>query len=699
LSGAALEPLIAPYIDGDEWLDYVARTLQEVRDRDQQPLGGERPGGSNDGSGMLGDIDGGAELGGGNANQVFVSRMGLVDPSSNESYGPEDDDEDDEDDDEDELDDHSEYSRRGIGGNRGYHVASSGASKSMYPNEEDGDESGIDYVNHSRLYFNPSVTHDDEDQFIIKDDDDDDDDDLADDTIDDSDNHARDIGPAERIGRYRSHQNERPLSSIASDKKVADPVAKDVVEHAAADDDDDDDEEEEDDDGASEMGRMNDFLRNRAADLAEAARSQATGRKQQQQQQRSSAGSNSTVVEEQGNGGNLLSESVDDSGGDVEPKAERRQVIRLSFDGSAHTVAEPGYYDDSLPSYLLSLTPSTSNGAEPPETPPRPTPQQTMAFVPPPLPTYLPPAIGKLKAKQQAAALMMGEPKGRLQDLLYRESKQRSLSSSELDNIVPANIGSGSHQVPASSVTEDDDDDEGRRGRSGSFAARRQRSRSQSAGVGISREMVIQAASQGQFPYLDAKTCEFVGQLKTDTVKMGGAAANGSSNGSSRQRSNTAAGSAIRAQSSGGGPGSAPSSSASSPTVKPVSTREANGMRASSLPQSGLRFLEVLSDDSTTNDLDLSSVCIDDDSSDVEAGSSSSFTFACATSSALAVPQPALRVVTSNEDDDRAWRRNRRNKKTIGLEALPGFPTLPLSPIHKSSPILQLSPSSPTSPA
>ncbi|KAJ2910350.1 sporulation-induced protein, partial [Coemansia aciculifera] len=43
LSGAALEPLIAPYIDGDEWLDYVARTLQEVRDRDQQPLGGERP--------------------------------------------------------------------------------------------------------------------------------------------------------------------------------------------------------------------------------------------------------------------------------------------------------------------------------------------------------------------------------------------------------------------------------------------------------------------------------------------------------------------------------------------------------------------------------------------------------------------------------------------------------------------------------
>ncbi|KAI9474355.1 SIT4 phosphatase-associated protein-domain-containing protein, partial [Coemansia mojavensis] len=44
LSGAALEPLIAPYIDGDEWLDYVARTLQEAREREQQPLGGERPG-------------------------------------------------------------------------------------------------------------------------------------------------------------------------------------------------------------------------------------------------------------------------------------------------------------------------------------------------------------------------------------------------------------------------------------------------------------------------------------------------------------------------------------------------------------------------------------------------------------------------------------------------------------------------------
>ncbi|KAJ2829897.1 sporulation-induced protein, partial [Coemansia furcata] len=79
LSGAALEPLIAPYIDGDEWLDYVARTLQEVRDRDQQPLGGERPGDVP--QGVLGDID---EAAAAAASQVFVSRMGLVDPSSAE---------------------------------------------------------------------------------------------------------------------------------------------------------------------------------------------------------------------------------------------------------------------------------------------------------------------------------------------------------------------------------------------------------------------------------------------------------------------------------------------------------------------------------------------------------------------------------------------------------------------------------------
>ncbi|KAI8318888.1 SAPS-domain-containing protein [Martensiomyces pterosporus] len=85
LSGAVLEPLIAPYINGDEWLDYVARTLQEVRERDQQPLGGERPGGM--------DI-----LSGDDSSQVFVSRMGLVDPATGETYDPEEE-EDDEDED------------------------------------------------------------------------------------------------------------------------------------------------------------------------------------------------------------------------------------------------------------------------------------------------------------------------------------------------------------------------------------------------------------------------------------------------------------------------------------------------------------------------------------------------------------------------------------------------------------------------
>ncbi|KAJ2242084.1 hypothetical protein GGI13_007087, partial [Coemansia sp. RSA 455] len=352
------------------------------------------------------------------------------------------------------------------------------------------------------------------------------------------------------------------------------------------------------------MGRMNDFLRNRAADLAEAARNNQSTTSGKKQYGRSL--SNTMEEEEEGN---LLSESVDTSF--VEPDCGvegRRQVIRLSFDGSADTVT--GYDQTLLPSYLLSLS-NHSNGP-PPETPPRPTPQQTMAFVPPPLPNFLPPAISKLKAKQQAA--LNGEPKGRLQDLLYRESKQRSLSSSELDNIVPADISSGS----TAPITEDGDD---RRGRSGSFAARRQRSRSQSAGVGISREMVIQAASQGQFPYLDANTCEFVGQLKSDTVKMGGAAANGSSSGS-RQRSNTAAGgSAIRG------------SVSSSPTVKPV--RESNGMRACSLPQSGLRYLDALSDD---GDLDLSGVNIDDDGS-----------------VAMTVPD-TLRIDTTMDDR----RRNRR---------------------------------------
>ncbi|KAJ2240270.1 hypothetical protein GGI13_007729, partial [Coemansia sp. RSA 455] len=101
---------------------------------------------------------------------------------------------------------------------------------------------------------------------------------------------------------------------------------------------------------------------------------------------------------------------------------------------------------------------------------------------------------------------------------------------------------------------------------------------------------------------------------------MGGAAANQSSG--SRQRSNTAAGGSV-----------VRGSVSSSPTVKPV--RESNGMRACSLPQSGLRYLDDLSDD---GDLDLSGVNIDDDGS-----------------VAMTVPD-TLRIDTTTDDR----RRNRR---------------------------------------
>ncbi|KAJ2094213.1 hypothetical protein GGI03_005676, partial [Coemansia sp. RSA 2337] len=110
---------------------------------------------------------------------------------------------------------------------------------------------------------------------------------------------------------------------------------------------------------------------------------------------------------------------------------------------------------------------------------------------------------------------------------------------------------------------------------------------------------------------------------------MGGAAANGSSSSGSRQRSNTAAGS-VRG------------SVSSSPTVKPV--RESNGMRACSLPQSGLRYLDDLSDD---GDLDLSGVNIDDDGS-----------------VAMTVPD-TLRIDTTMDDR----RRNRRSSRGHAMMA------------------------------
>ncbi|KAJ2394388.1 sporulation-induced protein, partial [Coemansia sp. RSA 2603] len=684
LSGAALEPLIAPYIDGDEWLDYVARTLQEVRERDQQPLGGERPGGQGGSDIMSGD----------NAAQVFVSRMGLVDPSSNESYGAEDDDddidedmddEDDDDMDEDDDDEVGRFSRRaqGKGFGRSQKQQQQQSGGMLYPNNDE-DETSAEYMaTHQNMYFGRGQFDmvDDSDQFIIKDEDDDDDD------VGISKEHGDDggdgIGPAGRIGRFRSYQNEQTVGGYSQggddddDDVVEVSSAPKTVQGSAMDEDssdggsgsakagkdsrdaDEDDDDEDDEDGATEVGRMRDYMRNRDADIAEATRQKSLSPP-------SSAGAK---LDDQGKGGRLLFSDCVDDGADYgllnsqQPSAaaanldgskkERRQLVRLSFDGSAHTVATVDHSDSaSLPSYLLALpsaassssssscsfpsvgessssctftfsspvdaaasnsasaalvslpTPPQSkmasttfpsvNGVDDdattantavvvngnsqkiplppvPKIPPHPFAGAISSMPPPPpIPTHpfapqsqqqqqQPPPVPKPRPKNPFV-----EPKGRVKDL-YRESKQRSHSSSELDSIVPADIGSwtadgasSSSKAPQSSLTNgskpdqqpaDDPDVDGasaRRGRAGSFAARRQRSRSQSAGVGITREMVIQAASLGQFPYLDAKTCEFVGQLKSDTVTLGGAAAGGnrdSSSSTSRQRSKTAAGS------------------------------------------------------------------------------------------------------------------------------------------------------------
>ncbi|KAJ2719102.1 sporulation-induced protein [Coemansia sp. Benny D115] len=887
LSGAALEPLISPYIDGDEWLEYVARTLQEVRERDQQPLGGERPGGGVGGADMMA-----ADT----ASQMFVSRMGLVDPSSSEAYGPEDDDEDiddeemdDEDDDEDDGDDDEDEemadadggrsSTKRFGGGRmvgyaggadGFGHGGAGGPKGglLYPNEEDDGEDGAEYVAaHQNMYFGrgavdaPHVAQgsnhghfglrppigDDTDQFIIHDEDEDDDEDEdADVGIDSGFAPPADasgvgdggsgIGPAGSIGRFRSYQNEQSttLSKTKAKAKTNGGAAASAGNHGGigngdgdGDDNDDDDdivdetvdrqrraraasamdeddnadndEIHDDEDGASESGRMRDFMRSREADMAEASRQQKfvspAGSASGSGSSSTSASGGSGSADEQGKGGSLLvySDCVDDgarstlgfpadtlpngSGSQLkqkqqlkqqqqqqqqpstaaDSKKERRQLVRLSFDGSAHTIAAVDHLDDaSLPSYLLALpdipsSPSSSNPlfpspitsefppilapnsrdspssvlttlpppnsscsstssslpllaaasiggsrssmadscvatgtstsstkidhttsanvtathaaskaaslaykntteaddqqqqqqqqqqhdalSAPPQVPPRP-PASLLLSMPPP-PPIPPHFFGAPQVSSSKSKNVFVESKGRLQDL-YRESKQRSLSSSELDNIVPTDIsawgtgessysinnssskvgGSGSGSTSTRSSLSIDNSSAGnasgavasqssdaadsgdasdaltRRGRAGSFAARRQRSRSQSAGVGISREMVIQAAVKGQFPYLDAKTCEFVGQLKTDVVTLGGAAAGASrdaattaststltSTSTSRQRSKTtASGMALRGQSIPGQSGSAPSSVASSPVARPaIHLREGSG--------------------------------------------------------------------------------------------------------------------------
>ncbi|KAJ2827823.1 hypothetical protein IWW50_001693, partial [Coemansia erecta] len=532
----------------------------EAREREQQPLGGERPGGAfGAGPADGADVD---MLATDAAGQVFVSRMGLVDSRAGDAYGA-DEDEDLDDDDDDDVDTHGRL---------------------MYPTNEDDDE---DYGAHSSLYFSrkpadaafglpPSLT-DDEDQFIIRDIDDDDDDDDEDDEDYCTAANAEDIGPAGRMGRFRSYQNE-PTPAASSDEEDSPGPSGETP-------------------GSREQ-------------TPEEPREQTPGDNSDDQgnEGSTSACSDCVVVDD---GAPLPAKEDVDVDVDIEPKEDarqaRRQLVRLSLDGSTHTVApaeQPGSDDvasPALPAYLLALpsipSPTTDSEAldsAPPPMPPRPSDADCASFKD---------SMARMAAQNPALklpALVAGqpEPKGRLQDLLYRESKQRSLSSSELDNIVPSDIGSwgapggsGSNSSSGQGSNGNSVGGQGRRGvaaadpssleagadegagseQAGTFAARRRRSRSQSAGVGISRAMVIQAAVQGQFPYLDAKTCQFVGQLKSDTVTLGGAAASGSA----RPRSKPIP----------------PLPSSSSPTMNPASDDVPPvPLRPPTLPPSSLRL-------------------------------------------------------------------------------------------------------------
>ncbi|PIA14100.1 SAPS-domain-containing protein [Coemansia reversa NRRL 1564] len=635
LSGAALEPLISPYIDGDEWLDYVARALQEVRERDQQPLGGERPGTTFGGAGDDGDVDMAAD----SAAQVFVSHMGLVDPAASDAYGAEVDDEDDVDEDDelgghDDDDEASRYTRRMYG----YRDKSgSGSAGMLYPNEEDDGEDTVDYIaSHSNLYFNrtsssssestafglPPSTAEDEDQFVIRDD-------------------VDDVGPADRIGRYNSYQNANMSVVSSDDEDEDDDNNADRCRRIGADvstrggtrrDSDDDDSDDASGTGAADSSHGQPA----AAGVLDAAPQEPSQPSQQRheaggepQGKRRSApvdpmcslGAAGTMAsrhallvpsgdeewasedldEEEREGGlrdmgtwekevrkTKVDEDLEEDAEDERVRRGRRLLIRLSLDGSAHTAPAA---DDSaaLPGYLLSLSnlPSPSDAAKsepvhavdaPPPMPPRPTDAEV-----------------ELAANGVAPAPSMR--KGRVHDLLFREAKQRSLSSSELDNIVPADIASWGPDASADARARDelalpdaplpaasaDDAAVGGRPRAASFAARRRRSRSQSAGVGISRAMVIQAAVQGQFPYLDAKTCEFVGQLKSDSVTLGGAAA-----GPTREPARPRAATPVP-----------PLPLKASPAIKPISREPPpddnasllpQPLRATGLPPSGLRM-------------------------------------------------------------------------------------------------------------
>ncbi|KAJ2714023.1 hypothetical protein H4R23_005854, partial [Coemansia sp. Cherry 401B] len=357
----------------------------------------------------------------------------------------------------------------------------------------------------------------DSDQFVLRDSDSDDDQFVLRDNDDDQFVlRDDDVGPAGRMGRFHSYQNE--------------------AAPAASSDDDE--------------------------------RPPSAGSDDQGNEGCASACSDCVVVDD----GALL--AADDGCA----LAARRRLLRLSLDGSAHAVPVPaadppgcsaGASGDTLPAYLLTLPdipssdipplsldiPPLSLDIPPLDSPPpaaedyaedsaedsakdsaKDSTKDSAVHPAPPMPPRPSDAdcasfqsnMARLAAQNPAIKLPYNpanpEPKGRVHDLLLRESKQRSLSSSELDNIVPADIASWG---PAPSPERPGSDSEAGRERAGSFAQRRRRSRSQSAGVGISRAMVIQAAVQGQFPYLDAKTCQFVGQLKSDSVTLGGAAASG----------------------------------------------------------------------------------------------------------------------------------------------------------------------------
>ncbi|KAJ1798939.1 sporulation-induced protein [Coemansia sp. RSA 2399] len=471
LSGAALEPLIAPYIDGDEWLDYVARTLQEVRERDQQPLGGERPGANLAGSmmaggggGILGDADIDMLSSDGSSQQqqqqqVFVSRMGFVDPSAV-------DDEDDEDVD---VEDHSRYIR---------------SHQSLFYGQEDDEDDDVEEEDRVRR----SAYDDDGDD-----------------------------GPAERIGRYNSYQNEpAPFS-------------------------DDEDPFVNQDSGAGP--------------IQPASEAQPPLRRPLSNNNNGGAAAAVALTEKPKKKPPPLAPPPPSPLQQQEEEEEEAEAP-LPLLSPPEMPPRPSVADCT--NFLANLTISTNgnskltNGSHKRKQQ-LPVDAEAIPFnvltSPLDAPQHYPfGADPKKDTTPSSSAATADANKGRIKDL-FHESKQRSRSSSELDSIVPADIASWDPPPPQSSLSASTEktDYKPSNGRSQqlvseeetSFSTRRRRSRSQSAGVGVSRAMVIQAAIQGQFPYLDAKTCEFVGQLKSDTVTLGGAAAGPNREGSSSSSSSS----------------------------------------------------------------------------------------------------------------------------------------------------------------